>query len=318
MSFSGGGSASHKSSTSKTNSSTTTTPIVPDWASNLTQTIAGKVGGLTSLDPQNLVAPAQALQTRAAAGATNLSGSPWNFDTAADLTRGAADTSWLGAYAAAPAPVASAGRAADYVGDYLNPFLRDVVGATAADLDAHDGQVRAQQALDLAGSGAFGGSGAALTQSMTQGELSRARAAALGNLRSLAYTTALGAATGDADRATQAQLANAQTLLQDRGQKIDAGFRGQQQQLAAGNQLAGLSSAYDANQRANIQTQAELGGTFRGIDQEQRQAPVSQTQQLVAMLSGLPISLFAGQQTDGTSNTVNKETSVEVHARTKP
>ena len=268
------------------------------------------------LDPQSLVAPANSLQILAAGRAGDLRGSPWNFDGAAELTRGAANTSWLDQYMAMDAPSASAGHASDYVGGYLNPYLHDVVDSTALDLEANDGRVRAQQALDLAGSGAFGGSGAALTQSMTEGELSRARAAAMGGLRSQAYTTALGAAAGDANRATEASVANAQAALQDRAQKVGWGFQGQQQQLSAANQLAGLSSAYDANQRANIETQANLGGVLRGIDQEQRQAPVTSTQQIVAMLSGLPISLFTGEQKDGTQTerSTGKTTSLSFEA----
>jgi hypothetical protein len=314
MSFNLGGSKSKTKSTSNTTSNSTTTPIVPEWASNLTQNVAGRVGGLVGLDPQSLVAPANPLQTAAAGRAENLSGSPWNFDGAVDLTRGAAKTSWLDGYMGMKAPSASAGRASDYVGGYLNPYLHEVVDSTAADLDANDGRVRAQQALDLAGSGAFGGSGAALTQSMTEGELSRARASALGGLRSQGYSTALGAAAGDADRATQASLANAQTALQDRAQKVGWGFQGQQQQLAAGNQLASLSSGYDANQRANLETQANLGGVLRGIDQQQRQSPVTSTQQIVAMLSGLPIGLFTGEQKTGTSTTKGSESTTGFNA----
>jgi hypothetical protein len=304
--------ANYNQSTTKTNSTgtfnNTTTPIVPDWASGLTQGVAGRVGGLLDADPHGLFAPASGLQNQAGGAAANLSGSPWNFDGAADLTRGAANTSWLDGYMDMPTPFASGGKASDYVGGYLNPYLHDVVDSTAADLDAHDGQVRAQQALDLAGAGAFGGSGSALTQSMTEGELSRARASALGGLRSQGYQTALGAAAGDADRATQARIANAQTALQDRGQKVGFGFQGQQQQLQAASQLAGISSANDANLRDNIATQAGLGDTFRGIDQEQRQAPVTSTQQIVAMLNGLPINLFVGQNEVGasTSDTTSK------------
>jgi hypothetical protein len=313
MSLKLGGSHSKTRTTSNTNTSSTTTPIVPEWASSLTQGVAGRVGDLTHLDPQSLIAPANPLQTTAAGRAGDLTGSPWNFDAAADLTRGAANTSWLDGYMRKTAPSAAGGEASNYLDRYQNPFLHDVVDSTAADLDAHDGQVRAQQALDLAGSGAFSGSGAALTQSMTEGELSRARAAALGALRSQGYTTALGAAAGDADRATQAGIANAQTALQDRAQKVGWGFQGQQQQLSAGNQLAGLSSAYDANQRGNIETQANLGGVLRGINQEQRQAPVTSTQQIVAMLSGLPISLFTGEQKTGTENNVTKGTKTELN-----
>lgn len=311
-SHSSSSSSTNSNSSSNTNSNSTlnsntsnafnsaTTPTVPDWASSLTQNIAGRVGDVSQLDPQSLVAGANPLQTHAATTAGGLSGLPWNFDTAASLTRGAADTSWLTPYLDANTPFASGGKASQWVDNYMNPYQQQVVDATSADLDASDGRTRAQQALDLAGSGAFGGSGAALTQSMTEGELARARASALGGLRSQGYQTALSAAAGDADRATQARIANAQLALQDRGQKAGLGFQAQQQQLQAGNQLAGLSSAYDANQRANIGVQDQVGQDLRNVDQQQLQAPVTNTQQIVAMLSGLPIQLFTGQTQAGT------------------
>ena len=97
------------------------------------------------------------------------------------------------------------------------------------------------------------------------------------------------------------------------------GLQGQEQQLAAANQLAGLSSAYDANQRGDIQSQADLGASLRGVDQDQRQAPVTSTQQLVAMLSGLPIGLFTGQQTNATSKTTSSQDSINANIGfTKP
>jgi hypothetical protein len=302
MSLKIGGSKSNSSGSSNTQTNSTTTPIVPDWASTLTQNVAGRVGGLTQQDPQSFVAPANGLQTQAGTGAAGLSGSPWNYEGALDLTRGAANTSWLDGYMNSATPFASGGKASNYVASYLDPYLQNVVDSTSADLDAHDGQVRAQQALALAGSGVFGGSGAALTQSMTEGELARARASSLGGLRSQAYGAALGAAAGDADRATQARIANAQTALQDRAQKVGFGLQGQQQQLAAGSQLAGLSSAYDANQRANIQAQAGVGDDLRNIAQQQDQAPMTSTAQIVAMLNGLPINLFTGQTTQGSQS----------------
>lgn len=314
MPFSLGGSASQSKSSSHTTSSTTTTPIVPEWASGLTQNVAGRVGSLLDSDPYSLVAPASPLQSQAAANAAALTGTPWNYDAAADLTRGAAKTSWVDPYMSADTPFASGGKAYNYVDKYLDPYVQQVVDATSADLDAHAGQVRAQQALDLAGSGAFGGSGAALTQSMTEGELARARASTLSDLRSHAYDTALGAAAGDADRATQARIANAQTALQDRAQKVGWGFQGQQQQLAAGSQLAGISNDLGATERANIGTQAGLGETFRNLDQDYRQAPFSSTNQIVAMLSGLPIGLFTGEQQNFDQRTKGKTTNVGISA----
>ncbi|WP_293907468.1 hypothetical protein [Phenylobacterium sp.] len=309
-------SADAQKTKSTTNSSgtfnNTTTPIVPEWASSLTQGVAGRVGGLLSGDPQSLIAPVQGLQSQAAAGAANLTGMDFNYDGAADLTRGAARTSWLDPHMSADTPFASGGKAYDYVDRYLNPYLNQVVDSSSADLDAHAGQVRAQQSLDLAGAGAFGGSGAALTQSLTEGELARARASTLSGLRSQAYNTALGAAGGDADRATQARIANAQTALQDRAQKVGFGFQGQQQQLQAANQLYQLSNAHDENLRGNIATQAGIGAALRGVDTETRQAPVTSTQQIVAMLSGLPINLFVGQNEQGTSSQTVKTSATKV------
>jgi hypothetical protein len=278
MSLKIGGSKSSSSSTSNTQTSSTTTPIVPQWASDLTQGVAGQVGGLLGQDPYGYVAPANGLQRQAAAGAQSLSGSPWNFDAAADVTRGVAQ--------------ADTPNIAGYVGRFMDPYLKDVVGATSADLDANDSRVRAQQYLDLAGSGAFGGSGAALMRSATEGELARARATTLGNLRSQGYSQALGAAT------SQAQLQQQQLA----------------QHLAAANQLAGLSSEYDANQRANIATQGAAGDDLRNIAQQQAQAPVTNAQQIVAMLNGLPINLFTGSTTQGTENTQSKGQGTNISA----
>lgn len=314
MSLKIGGSHKSTSTSSNTNTSSTTTPIVPEWASNLTQSAAGQVGNLASLNPQSLVAPAQPLQTQAAAGAANLSGQGLAYQNAVDLTQAGSDSSWMSPYLTANTPFASGGKAYDYVSNYMDPYLNEVVDSTAADLDANAGQVRAKQALDLAGSGAFGGSGAALTQSMTEGELARARATTLSGLKSQGYNTALTAAAGDADRATQARIANAQIALQDQGQKSNLQLQGQQQQLAAGNQMANIGSAWDANQRANVATQADVGSTLRGIDQDQRQAPVTSTQQIVALLGGLPINLFTGSQQNATESKKGTEKTTEVHA----
>lgn len=264
MSLKLGASTSKTKTTSNSNSTSTTTPIIPEWGSSLVQGVAGRVSGLLGADPREQIASLNALQSRAATSAGNL--------------RTEGDPDWLAGRMTADTPFASGGKAYDYVDRYLNPYLEDVVDTSAADLDANAGRVRAQQALDLAGAGAFGGSGAALTQSMTEGELLRGRASTLAGLRSRGYETALGAAAGDADRATQARIANAQTALQDRAQK------------------AGFAFQAEEGQRANIATQAGLGATLRDVEQQQRQAPVANTQQLVAMLSGLPIGLFSGEQ----------------------
>jgi len=300
MSIKLGGSASKTKTTSNSTTNSTTTPIVPEWGSSLVQNVAGRVGGLLGLDPNGLIAPSHALQNQAAASAATLGGG--RVAAVPGAPSGADDASWLAPQMSANTPFASGGKAYDWVDRYQNPYLKEVVDSSAADFDAHAGNVRAQQALNLAGSGAFGGSGAALTQSMTEGELARGRASTLSGLRSRAYEHALAAASGDADRATQARIANAQTALQDRAQKVGWGFQAQDRTLAS-----------DANRRANIATQAELGGALREVDQQQRQAPIANTQQLVAMLSGLPIGLFTGEQKTGTEDRVGTEKRLEAN-----
>lgn len=298
MGFKIGGSKTKTSTTSNSSFNKTTTPIVPEWASTLTQGVAGRVGDLNRLDPYSLVAPTQGLQARAAAGAESLSGSPWNFDAAADLMRGVAGQ---GPQIYSPTKAQSASLL-DNLDAYMSPYRRDVVGAALADYDFGAGQTRAQQDLDLAGSGAFGGSGAALTRSMTEDALTRGRATTSANLLDQMFQRGAGLSADDANRRQQVALANAAAANEAGRFRAEAGDRTLQRQTEAARGLTDISTAYDANQRANIATQAGIGDTLRGVDQQQRQAPVTSAQQVVAMLSGLPISLFTGQQEQGTQS----------------
>lgn len=324
--FGVGGSKAKTDSKSTTNTSSTTTPIVPEWASTLTQNAAGRVGDLLHLDPQSLVAPANPLQTHAAGWAGDLTGSPWNFDAAADLTRGVAQrgANTYQPTAPGPASLASSQSVLDNLDSYMSPYRRQVVDSALADFDFGAGQTRAQQDLDLAGSGAFGGSGAALTRSMTEDALTRGRAATSSNLYNQMFQQGATLSAGDADRRQQAALANAAAANQfslagasafNDAAQYNAGAqeRLQQRQLDAARGLADISSAYDANLRGNIATQAQTGQMLRDIDQQQRQAPVTTAQSIVAMLNGLPINLFVGQQQNGTSSTKGSETKTEIN-----
>lgn len=246
MGFTLGGSASKgKSSGTETYdknmtgaSTNTATGTAPDWLQKYLQDSAGKTMALGATDPTSFIAGADPLQTMASAGAASLSGSPWNFDAAADLTRGVANS--------------KVGNIADGIGANMSPYLKDVVDSTAADLDHSAGQVRAQQDLDLTGSGAFGGSGAALTKSATEGELSRARGTTLSGLKDQGFARAAALAAQDITN----HLAQGD------------------QRLAAGGQLAGLSTAYDTNNRANIEAQAAQGDKMRQIAQSFASAPL--------------------------------------------
>jgi hypothetical protein len=344
---------------STTNTHSTTTPTVPQWASTLSQDVAGRVGEINRLDPQSLFAPAHALQQQAGEGAAGLTGWRDTYQGAADLLGAAGQRDAftyapsLGSatsYEAGRFGGASVGPAAsllDNLSAYYNPYRDQITNPVLADLDVNAGRTRAQQDLDLAGSGAFGGSGAALTRSMTEGELARARAATLSGLLGDMFKTSTSLADSDAGRRQQttwaqagfeqeAGLANAAALNQARAFGASAGntqalanqsalneagrYNAQAGEAALARQteaargMAGLAGDYEANQRANIAAQAGVGETLRGIDQQQRQAPITHAQQVVAMLSGLPINLFVGEERTGTeqSNGTSKSKSLTV------
>jgi hypothetical protein len=264
------------------NINSTTNRTAPDWITSPVQGFIGDVGGLN--DPSALTAGPTDLEKQGwDAAAHNLSGSPWNYDAGADLTR---------SVAGADAPTVQGATAEGYIKNYYDPYEQQVVNATDADLSANEGNVRAKQALDLAGSGAFGGSGAALTQSMTEGELARARASTLGNIRSQGFSQALGAAQQDASREQAAREAT-------------AGFAAGQldRRLGAGAQLGALSSQYSADQRANAGTMADLGERQRQIQIENQMSPIDLLKTRIALFSGLPLDMFGGQATNGVTNT---------------
>jgi hypothetical protein len=93
---------------------------------------------------------------------------------------------------------------------FMNPYLDSVVDTTLADFDENAGVVRAQQAANAAGAGAFGGSRFGVREAQTEGELGRGRAATAAGLRAGAFDTALSAAGDDVGRRQQAGLANFQ------------------------------------------------------------------------------------------------------------
>lgn len=247
----------------------------PTWVSNTAQGLNNGVVGLMGRDPTSFVAGANPLQVTAANTAGNLTGSPWDFNAATDAT---------GAVMNAAAPHTSGVSAAPFIGRYMDPALNDEVNAAMNDFDFNAGQTRAQQALQLAGSGAFGGSGAALTQSATEGQLARARAATDAGLRQQAFTQALGGAQSDAQRLQGAKDLNAQL----QGQQLD-------RTLSGAGQLAGIASGYDANQRANSAAQDQAAAPLQQIQQLIAQAPLQYQGALTQLFSGLPLNLFQGQ-----------------------
>ena len=212
-----------KTKTSSTETSrTVTTPTRPDWVDDQEKGLNEALTEWGRRDPTASVAPLSDLERRASEGAAGLGvGGGW----------GSGGTDWANwgrpTPATGPAPVATApelsgarleGRGEvpqaasvlDNLSAYMTPFRDQVLAAAMGDYDAEAGRRRAAQDLELAGQGAFGGSGAALTRSLTEGELARGRNSRLAGLLDQMFAQGASLSAGDADRRQQASTAAAQ------------------------------------------------------------------------------------------------------------
>jgi hypothetical protein len=267
----------------------TTTPIVPDWLQQPTQDLVTQNMALGARDPSSYVAGSNPLLDQAQAGAGGLTGTPWAYDASTDLARGVSNTSWADPFVNGDGGAGAKG--SSYIQDYMNPYQKQVVDATSADLTQNEGKVRAQQSLDLARNGAFGGSGAALTRSGTEGELARARASSIGGILSHGFDTAVAAGQGDAGR-----------YLQDQGQRFGFGIDAGNQRLAAGGQIAQNANDYGANLRANVGVQQGVGDAARGVEQDRLGAPLDLASWQVQNMPPWIQAMF-GEQSSGTGAT---------------
>ncbi|MDO8799762.1 hypothetical protein [Phenylobacterium sp.] len=269
-----------------TRNHTVTAPTNPEWVTNMAQSLDLGIQRIGGASPYDYVAPVSALERQAEGGAAGLSG----------LRGGNAQTvgsdAWFSSLLSGGAPSVGSASLLDNLSAYYNPYREQVIDAASVDFDANAGRTRAAQDLAIAGQGAFGGSGAALARSQTEGELARARSSGLAQMLSEMFTTSASLAGQDADRRQQASAANAQLALQDSQMKLQAA-----QDRANSN-------------RADITTQAALGAQIRGVDDQMRKAPITTLASQIDMFSGLPLALFKGQVEDGTgtSNRTTRET----------
>lgn len=167
-----------------------------------------------------------------------------------------------------------------------------------ADFDASAGATRAAQDLELVGAGAFGGSGAAITKSLTEGELSRARNTQISKLLSDMFTSSAGLASEDAARRQSASFENARLQAENDDRR-----------MRAAQGLADLSAAWDANMRANIATQADVGGKLREIADARAKAPASLLTAELGLFGQLPVELFRGETSNGTTRSIGSSRS---------
>lgn len=265
-----------KTTTNSTaNTAQTTTPNAPSWVTGLSESFAGQIPGL-----KTQTAGLSGLEQDAMAG---LSGQDFGglFGDAAKI---------LSANAGGGARSISGGDALQGVDKWLSPYLSDVVNATAADLDASAGAVRAQQDLDIVRNNAFGGSGSAIKQSMTEGELARARAASLGGLRQEGFMAAANLSQAEEARKLQARIAEAQAAA-----------------AAASNANAAAMGLLQIG-NTGLNQQAGLGGVDRGVTQAQLNQPITDAATQIGLFGQLPADLLTGQTTTGTVNQTGKTT----------
>ena len=136
---------------------------------------------------------------------------------------------------------------------YMSPYTGQVVDAALQDYDYGAGQTRASQALDEARSGAFGGSGAAIGRSMTEGELARGRGSLSANLRDQGFTRGAGLSAQDAGFRNDASRFNADTQTRVSMSNADAANQANQFNAGETNRFS-LADALAANDAARFNT----------------------------------------------------------------
>ena len=296
----------------KSTSTQTTVPTNPEWVTSATQGLTKQITDLGAKDPSSYIAGADPLQTMAAGNAAKLGASPL-YGQAADIFGKAAGTG-ANTYnpAMGQASSYSASSLLDGLQGYMSPYTKDVVDTSLADFDYNAGQQRAQAQLDEARSGAFGGSGAAITRSMLGDSLARARGSMSAGLRDQAFNTGAGLSAQDAGMRNQAAAqnaaaANAMAIANMQAQNQAGQYNASAQdsalarQLQAAGGLANIGAQQGQDDRANVALQGDLGAQLRQIAQAKAGAPLSLTQAQTGMLGSLPYNLFNGNTTTGSS-----------------
>jgi len=310
-----------KTKTSSTETSrTVTTPIRPDWVDAQARGLNEALTDLGRRDPAASVAPVSDLERRASEGAAGLGvGAGWGGGGTDWTNWGRTPPEPSGATLAGRGEVPQAASVLDNLSAYMTPFRDQVLNAAMDDYDAEAGRRRAAQDLELAGQGAFGGSGAALTRSLTEGELARGRNSRLAGLLDQMFTQGSGLASGDADRRQQASTAAAQLAQSrdlERARLSQAAEAGRMQDALARAQLGqegelarsrlGLDEA--ASRRADAETQARIGAQARAVEQARLSAPEQALARRIEMFSGLPLGLFQGSETNSQGQRSGTET----------
>jgi len=282
-------------------STETRTPNNPTWVTQGLESVGGALQGLMGRDPTSFIAGPSALQSKAFGSAGNLglsslygdaegifknvAGRGANTYQAAQGKATGYDTSGYDAVNAGSRGY-TASSLLEGLDRYKSPYEQDVVNTALADFDYGAGATRANQALEEARSGAFGGSGAAITRALTESDLARGRASTSANLRDQMFTRATGlsatdagfrnqAAQFEAAAANQAALANAAAANQAAAFRAQAANQAAADRAAAENQfgLANMNALNDAGrfnataEEAALARQLQAGGALQGLGQ---------------------------------------------------
>lgn len=273
-------------STKKSTQTQVTTPNVPDYIQGPMKTLYGQVGDQAGVDPHSLVAGMDPLQSLATGGAAALGNGS---------DGGAQAKSWLNQVV--NGSVGGAGASSGQWGDvnkYLDPALNFELNSSLNSFDNQAAQDRTSQSLGLAGR--RGGSGADIATSLLGGQQSLARGQLEGGIRSHAFDLASQLADAQAGRDSQANMQAAQLASSER--MADANNK-----LQASSLYSDIGNNADANSRANLALQSDIGGINRGINQQDLSAPSDYLAKLSAILGGLPGQMDVGQTSTGTTKT---------------
>lgn len=138
-------------------------------------------------------------------------------------------------------------RGSDFLADYSNPYMRDVVDSSLADYDA--GAAEARNAFRAANAGAFGNKRIGVAEGQLAADAALGRSKLAADLRAGGFNTAAGLGMQDADRKLAAdqsnQSAGLQASLANSANRLGADQFNAQQGLAAQQFNAESGSAAD-------------------------------------------------------------------------
>ncbi len=187
------------------------------------------------------------------------------------------------------------------VQQYMNPYMQLALDPQIAEARRQSEITQMGNASKLAQAGAYGGTRGALMQSETQRNLGTNLAGITGQGYNTAYNNAADMFNKQQSLGLDVQKANEQS----RQFGANLGLSGLQGQLNAGTALGGLGAQQNQMGIANLQQQAALGNTQRGIEQEgidalykqyeqERLDPYKQVQFQQSLFQGLPVSTVTG------------------------